>query len=282
MKKRRYGFTLIELLVVISIIALLVAILMPALGKARDQAKNSICMANLHQWGVVFDMYTSDYDGSFMRGWVGGSASTPINDTNNMWVYVTRKLYQDPEILLCPRADRNEHQGGKLPWAAWYFDPDPAMNPSFYNSPLSESESKLLGVSGSYGINWFINNRDVNASGYDHHMNWKKTNQRGGNNIPVLADAGFPLARPHFTDMPSSDQNGEFIWPPASGEINRICHNRHFGGVNMLFLDWSVRRVSVKELWTLKWHREFDTQYWRTASWQWPSWMNKVDNTLSK
>ena len=37
------------------------------------------------------------------------------------------------------------------------------------------------------------------------------------------------------------------------------CMNRHNGGVNGLFMGWSVRKVGLKELWTLKWHRQYDT-----------------------
>ncbi len=56
----RNGFTLIELLVVVSIIALLVAILMPALGKARKQARAAVCLSNLKQIGLVMAMYHDD------------------------------------------------------------------------------------------------------------------------------------------------------------------------------------------------------------------------------
>ena len=41
-------------------------------------------------------------------------------------------------------------------------------------------------------------------------------------------------------------------------EMVRFCPNRHNGFVNSLFCDWSVRKLGLKELWTLKWHREFD------------------------
>ncbi|HEY3244970.1 MAG TPA: prepilin-type N-terminal cleavage/methylation domain-containing protein [Phycisphaerae bacterium] len=54
------AFTLIELLVVVAIIALLIAILLPSLKKARDQAKNTVCKTNLHALGVAIHTYASD------------------------------------------------------------------------------------------------------------------------------------------------------------------------------------------------------------------------------
>ena len=71
----KVGFTLIELLVVVSIIALLVSILMPALGQAREQAKYVVCRANLHQFGLALHQYASDqrdkFPGHGIPGWVG-------------------------------------------------------------------------------------------------------------------------------------------------------------------------------------------------------------------
>lgn len=61
----RLGFTLIELLVVVSIIALLVSILLPALGKAREQARMTICASNLRSVGVAMATYTTDYEDSY-------------------------------------------------------------------------------------------------------------------------------------------------------------------------------------------------------------------------
>ena len=60
--KRRSAFTLVELLVVVSIIALLIAILLPSLGRARDQAKKSACASNLHQIGVACNTYAAEFN----------------------------------------------------------------------------------------------------------------------------------------------------------------------------------------------------------------------------
>src|SRR5438093_1069371 len=63
------GFTLIELLVVISIIALLIAILLPALGKAKEQSKATYCMANLHQILAGTMMYLDDHNDQRLIPW---------------------------------------------------------------------------------------------------------------------------------------------------------------------------------------------------------------------
>jgi len=60
---REKAFTLIELLVVIAIIALLMAILVPVLRSARNQARTAVCQANLKQWGQIFNLYTQDNEG---------------------------------------------------------------------------------------------------------------------------------------------------------------------------------------------------------------------------
>src|SRR5688572_28020892 len=61
--KRRHGFTLVELLVVIGIIAILVALLLPALNRARAHAVNVQCLSNMRQVGQICMQYAAEYKG---------------------------------------------------------------------------------------------------------------------------------------------------------------------------------------------------------------------------
>lgn len=88
MKRTPSAFTLIELLVVISIIALLVSILLPALSQARQAAYAIKCMANLKQYGVVYAKYTADFKGYY----------TPIDYGSGTFPFWCKALYNIQEI----------------------------------------------------------------------------------------------------------------------------------------------------------------------------------------
>ncbi len=96
--KRRLGFTLIELLVVIAIIAILAAMLLPALSRAREQARTAVCRSNLRQLGLAVNMYINDYNRVMDCRDSSPRASGPQYDTHNWrWAMFQLLPYIHPE-----------------------------------------------------------------------------------------------------------------------------------------------------------------------------------------
>jgi len=94
---RRYqGFTLIELLVVIAIIALLMGILLPALGRAREQARKIACLSNMRQMGVATQTYLIDSDYRLPP------SSCHIDDPNDHWLRLLTNYTGEQLLFRCP------------------------------------------------------------------------------------------------------------------------------------------------------------------------------------
>jgi len=274
--RKKGAFTLIELLVVISIIALLLAILTPTLQRVRRQAKTIGCQSNLRQWSHGFEMYCSDND-----GWLPAHVTEALPFSHYLGRLERYLGGTYDNLHLCPMAH------------AIKLGPDTFQFGDTHSAWVNIS--KHWGYNrdvASYGRNsWHCHNidsagapRPIWESGKRGQMSDYRPDSIPGINrwrIPVLLDARWAYGGPEPWSSPPQEEDGPeppsdfdsfYMWP--------FIMNRHSGGINGLFMDWSVRKVELKKLWTVKWHPVFDTAGpWTKAGGvqpsDWPKWMRK-------
>jgi len=228
-RKLRSGFTLIELLVVIAVIALLMAILLPALSRAREQGKSTRCLSNLKQIGIAMHAYAVDYNYLLPRAELrpGIAVYTGID---MRW-----------PVLFMP------YVGGSFSSVQNYYELEVFNCPSY---PLREQT-----------VDYCSNAFDLKGSGTEYFGFTKLDDFPRQATTIYLADYEYIpnvdqikiILKDDPPDTMKTKMQSLDVWnrnhlPSAGDSTRRVARNRHVRWINGLFVDGHATKLAPLEL----------------------------------